>query len=181
MTRLISRCAVPHVFTAGLLLGGCGTPPKSGETVWVTVAEVYTPEKLARSYNQRLAAQASAEGMTSADIESGRLVKVGCGIGPDYSWGAYAHAPKGLKLREEQVVRVAVTDVGDDNRMGWNRILGPVENFHYRGSMPAYRFIPDWRERGLSRNIEQIDLEPGQRGRYAIVHSQYLIKCRQDD
>ena len=180
MTRLISRCSAPLVLT-GLLLGGCGTPPKSGEMVWATVAEVYTPEKLARSYNQRLADRATAEGLTGADIEAGRLVKVGCGIGPDYSWGAYAYAPKGLKLREEQVVRVAVTDVGDDNRMGWNRLLGPVENFGYRGSMPAYRFIPDWRERKLSKNIEQITLEPGQRGRYAIVHSRYLIKCRQGD
>jgi hypothetical protein len=166
---------------AAFLLGGCGTPPKSNEVVWATVAEIYTPEKLARSYNRALAARAVEEGLNSADIEAGRLVKVGCGIGPDYSWGAYAYAPKGLNLREEQVVRVAVTDVGDDNRMGWNRLLGPVENFGYRGSMPAYRFIPDWRERGLSRNIEQINLEPGQRGRYAIVHSQYLIKCRQGD
>jgi hypothetical protein len=165
----------------GLLVGGCGTPPKTGGSVWASVAEVYTPEKLSRSYNQRLAARAAAEGLTNADIEQGRLVKVGCGIGPDYAWGAYAYAPKGLKLREEQVVRVAVKDPGNDDRMGWNPILGVVQGFDYRGSMPAYRFIPDWRERGLNRNIERIDLEPGQQGRYAIVHSQYLIRCRQGE
>ena len=181
MKSLMSRHAASMALMAAYLLGGCGTPPKSNEIVWASVAEIYTAEKLARSYNRALSARAAEEGLSVADIEAGRLVKVGCGIGPDYSWGAYAYAPKGLQLREEQVVRVAVTDPGDDNRMGWNRLLGPVESFEYRGSMPAYRFIPDWRERGLNRNIEQITLEPEQRGRYAIVHSQYLIKCRQVD
>ena len=180
MLRPISRRSAPMALIAAILLSGCGTPPKPNEVVWASVAEIYTPEKLARSYNRVLAARAAGEGMNAADIEEGRLVRVGCGVGPDYSWGAYAYAPKGLKLRAEQVVRVAVKDEGTDDRMGWNPILGSV-SFDYRDSMPAYRFIPDWRERGLSRNIERIELEPGQRGRYVIVHSQYLIKCRQDD
>ena len=107
-----------------------GTPPKPDETVWATVAEIYTQEKLLQSWNKR---------------------------------------------------RVAARDPGDDHRLGWNAVTGSVEQFRYRGSLTAYRFMPDWKERGLSNNLAPVGLEPGQTGRYVIVHSSDLIKCRQNE
>lgn len=74
-----------------------------------------------------------------------------------------------------------VDEPGTDNAMGINPALGPVNTFNWPGSLPAYRYIPEWKERNLSRNFERIPLEPGQQGRYVISHGSYVIKCRQDD
>lgn len=176
----IGHC--PAVRFAGILLSAglaaCGTPPKGGETVWATVSEIYTAEKLRRPHNRPAAQQARQAGLTDADMEGGRVVRVACGVGPDYAWGSYAYLPAGVAVRDEQVVRVAVNDPGNDDRMGWNPVLDVIADFQFPGSSSAYRFIPDWKERGLSSNLEPIPLAPAQRGRYVISHSRYLIKCR---
>ena len=151
-----------------VLAAGCGTPPKSGETVWATVTEVYTAETLQQPFNGRVA-------------DPSRVVRVGCGIGTSYAWGSYALLPPGVSVSRGRIVRVAVRDPGQDERLGWNEVLNVVEHFPFPGSSPAYRFIPDWRERGLRSNLEPIPLAPPQRGRYVNSHSDYLIKCRQPD
>jgi len=160
-------------------LAACGTPPKADETVWATVAEIYTPQTLQQSFNRRVAEHARLAGLDDADIRAGRVVKVACGIGTNYAWGSYAYLPLGVKVSNEQVVRVAVRDAGDDDRLGWNPVLNVVEGFRYPGSLSAYNFIPDWKARGLSSNLEPVPLAAEQRGRYVESHSRYLIRCRQ--
>jgi hypothetical protein len=152
------------------LIGACGSPPKANDTVWATVAEIYTPEKLAQPHNKEVAEHARLAGLADPDVRAGRVVRVACAIGTSYVWGSYAYLPAGTAVNDEQVVRVAVRDPGDDRRWGWNPVLNIVKDFAYRGSSPAYR-----------PNLEPIALAPQQRGRYVTVHSNYLIKCRQDD
>jgi hypothetical protein len=164
---------------APLLVAACGTPPRASETVWATVSEIYSPESLEKPWNSKLAERLRSEGVGETELRAGRVIAADCGIGSDYSWRTYALAPAGMTLRKEQVVRLAVKDQGNDDRFGWNAVTGIVEPFPYPGSLRAYNFIPDWREKGLSHNIERIALQPAQRGRYVIVHSSYLIKCRQ--
>ncbi|HRA79523.1 MAG TPA: hypothetical protein PK956_12000 [Burkholderiaceae bacterium] len=160
-------------------LAGCASQPRQAETVWVTVVEVYSPESLRQSWNRPLAARAGAAGLGEADVAAGRLLRVACGLGSDYVWGSYARLPAGMAVRRDEILELRVDDPGTDDRMGLNPVVRRVAEFPFPGSLRAYEFIPDWRERGLSANIERIALAPAQRGRYVISHSYYSIKCRQ--
>jgi hypothetical protein len=168
------------VVTAAVL-AGCATPPRHAETVWVTVANIYTPEDLQKSWNAGLAAQAKGAGLTEADVATGRLLRVECGLGTDHTWASHAYLPPGMKVGRNEVLELRIEDPTEGSRVGWNPVVGRVERFKFPGSSRAYTYIPDWKERQLPFNYERIPLAPEQRGRYEILHGEYIIKCRQGD
>lgn len=173
-----------HVFFVApilVLLSACASQPRSTETIWITVADVYSKDKLNQSYNAQLRERFRSAGFSEQDIEQGRLIRVACGLGTDYTWGSYAYLPLGMKVKKEDVLRLRIDDPGTDDRMGMNSVLSQVEWFKWPGSLHAYRYIPDWKERNLFLNFERIPLEPGQQGRYVVSHGAYIIKCRQAD
>lgn len=164
---------------AAILLAGCGTPPIAGDTVWVSVRRVLKPADLEQSWNRELASRVHAASLTAEDIEAGRLLHVGCGIGSDHGWGSYAILPKGPKVSPDKVLEVRVDQPTTDDRLGLNPVVGFVDWFRFPGSLRKYEFIPDWREKGLRSNLRTIPLLPEQKGRYESVHSDYLIACKQ--
>lgn len=169
-----------HLFPIVLLaLAGCASQPKMTETIWVTVVQVYTPKDMQQSFNRPVLDRFSQAGHTAADIAAGRMLRVACGLGTDYTWGSYAFLPAGMQAHKDEVLRLRIEEPTTDDRMGLNPVLGRVEEFPFPGNMHAYRYIPDWKERKLFLNFERIPLAPQQEGRYAITHGAYIIKCRQ--
>lgn len=171
-----------HIFFLApllLLLSACASQPRSTETIWTTVADVYSKDKLNQSYNAQVLERFRSAGFSEQDIEQGRLIRVACGLGTDYTWGSYAYLPPGLKVKKEDVLQLRVDDPGTDDRMGMNPVLSQVEWFKWPGSLHAYRYISDWKEKNLFLNFERIPLEPEQQGRYVVSHGSYVIKCRQ--
>jgi hypothetical protein len=171
-------------YLAGLalaLLAGCALPPRHTETVWVTVAHIYAPEDLQKSWNVGLASLAKGAGMSEEDIAAGRLLRVACGLGTDDTWASYAYLPPGMSVRKDEVLVLRIEDSTEGYRLGWNAIVGRVEGFKFPGSSRAQSYVPDWKERGLRVSFERIPLAPEQRGRYEIAHGEYIIKCRQGD
>jgi hypothetical protein len=166
---------------ASALVAGCAQTPRHGETVWATVAYVYTTEDLKRSWNLELAARVKGAGMSEADVAAGRLLRVACGLGPDRSWVSYAYLPPGMTARRDDILEVRIEDPAGDSRIGWNPVVGRVERFKYPGSARAYAYVPASKEQGLRAGFEQIPLSPDQRGRYEVANAEYVIKCRQGD
>lgn len=166
---------------ASALVVGCALPPRHGETLWVTVAYVYTPEDLQRSWNVAIASRVKGAGLGDQDIAAGRLLRVACALGPDHTWGSHAYLPPGMSARRDDVLELRIEDPREGSILGWNPVVGRVERFKFPGSARARAYVPDWKERGLSVNSERIPLQPEQRGRYEIAHSEYIIKCRQGD
>jgi len=161
-------------------LTGCASQPETAESVWVTVVEVYSPKGMQQEFNKPVLDRLTQAGFNAKDIEAGRLLRVACGLGTDYVWGSYAYLPAGMQVRKDEVVRLRVDEPTTDARMGLNSVLGRVEGFAFPGGSPAYRYIPDWKERNLRLNFERMPLAPQQQGRYIISHGSYVIKCRQD-
>lgn len=162
---------------AAAALAGCAAQPRVADEVWVGVEQVYSAQDLGQPFNKAVRERFAQAGYSAKDIEAGRLLRVACGLGSDYTWGSYAWLPQGMQVQRNDVLRLRVDEPTTDDRMGLNPVVGPVPGL--RGSSSAYRFIPDWKERNLSRNIEQIPLPRAQEGRYVISHSSYVIKCRQ--
>jgi len=165
------------ILATAVVLAGCASQPKVADEVWVGVMQVYSTQDFAQPFNKAVRERFAQAGYSGKDIEAGRLLRVACGLGSDYTWGSYAWLPQGMHVQRNDVVRLRVEEPTSDDRMGLNPVVGSVPGL--QGSSSAYRFIPDWRERNLSRNIEQIPLPPAQQGRYVIAHSSYVIKCRQ--
>jgi hypothetical protein len=166
---------------ASALVAGCALPPRHTETVWVTVAYIYTPADLEKSWNAAVVSRAKGAGLTDEDIAAGRLLRVACGLGTNDTWGSYAHLPPGMSVRRDEILELRIEDPAEDSRLGWNPVVDRVERFKFPGSARAHKYVPDWKERGLYVNFERIPLQPEQRGRYEIAHSEYIIKCRQGD
>lgn len=164
------------VLATAALLSGCGTQPRVADEVLAGVVQVYSAQDLAQPFHKAERDRFAAAGFGTNDFEQGRLLRVACGLGSDYTWGSYAWLPEGMHVKRNDVVRLRVDEPTRDDRMALNPVLSVVPGAW--GSASAYRFIPDWRERKLSRNIERIPLPPGQEGRYVISHSSYVIKCR---
>ncbi|HSW24772.1 MAG TPA: hypothetical protein VLJ62_18565 [Burkholderiaceae bacterium] len=116
-------------------------------------------------------------GLSEADVAAGRLVQVSCATMTDGWWDSLAVVPAGMTVRPGQVVLLRVDEATTNERVGLNRISGPVVPALPNG-MLAYRFIPDWQSRGLSRNYERVALPVEQEGRYHIVQGSYKVKCR---
>lgn len=168
------------LLTATLLVG-CALPPRHGETLWVTVAHIYGPEDLQKSWNAALAARVKGVGLSDRDIADGRLIRVACGLVTDTTWNSYAYLPPGVSVQRNEVLELRIEDPADGRKLGWNPIVGRVERFKFPGSSRAYAYVPDWKERGLDTNFERIPLGPEQESRYVIWHREYVVKCRQDD
>jgi hypothetical protein len=166
---------------ASTLVVGCALPPRHAETVWVTVAYIYTPADLEKSWNAAVVSRAKGAGLSDHDIAAGRLLRVACGLGTNDTWGSYAHLPPGMSVRRDEILELRIEDPAEDSRLGWNPVVDRVERFKFPGSARAHKYVPDWKERGLYVNFERIPLQPEQRGRYEIAHSEYIIKCRQGD
>jgi hypothetical protein len=166
---------------ASALVAGCALPPRHTETVWVTVAYIYTPADLEKSWNAAVVSRAKGAGLSDHDIAAGRLLRVACGLGTNDTWGSYAHLPPGMSVRRDEILELRIEDPAEDSRLGWNPVVDRVERFKFPGSARAHKYVPDWKERGLYVNFERIPLQPEQRGRYEIAHSEYIIKCRQGD
>ena len=164
------------VLAAAAILAGCASQPKVAEEVWAGVVEVYSVADLEQPFNKAVRERFAQAGYGPKDAAAGRLLRVACGLGADYAWGSYAWLPAGVQVSRNAVVKLRVDEPDTDDRMGLNRVQAAVPGVW--GSRSAYNFIPDWKERGLSRNIERIPLPPAEAGRYVISHSNYLIKCR---
>jgi hypothetical protein len=162
------------------VVAGCALP-RHGEAIWVAVTHVYTPDDLEKSWNVALASQATGAGLTGQDVAEGRVIRVACGLGADHAWASYAHLPPGMSVRKDEILELRIEDRREGAILGWNPVVGRVERLKFAGSSRAYAYVPDWKERGLPFNFERIPLQPEQRGRYEIVHSEYLVKCRQPD
>ncbi len=180
---LVGQCVmrIQSIFIVVVLmfLTGCASQPRGMETVWVTVVQVYSPEDMQRPWNQALLSRARAVGISEKDIKAGRLLRVACGLGTDYTWGSYGYLPQEGAVRVDEIVRLKVEDPSNDDRLGLNPVLGRVEDFGFPGSTRAYRYLPDWKEKGRFLNFERIPLAPEQEGHYEISHGNYVIKCRQ--
>jgi hypothetical protein len=163
------------------LVAGCALPPRHAETVWVTVAYIYTPADLERSWHVAVASRVKGAGLTDEDIAAGRLLRVVCGLGPGQTWGSYAHLPPGMSVRRDEVLELRIEDPADESRLGWNPVVGRVERFKFPGASRAYAYVPERKEHELHVDRERIPLASEQRGRYEIAHSEYVIKCRQGD
>lgn len=169
------RAALPLLASVAVL-AGCAAQPRVAEEVRAAVVQVYSPADLDQPFNKDVRERFAQAGYGPKDAAAGRLLRVACGLGADYAWGSYARLPAGVQVGNNSVVRLRVDEPTTDDRMGLNRVLAAVPGAW--GSKLAYNFIPDWKERGLSRNIERIPLPPAEAGRYVIVHSNYLVKCR---
>jgi hypothetical protein len=164
-----------------LVLMGCASGPPVGGTAWVGVDAVLTAADLqghrGHSVRRNLdGARLAAAGVTEADIAAGRLLLVSCSPSIDATWSSFAIAPPGVVARRGEVLQLQVREDSGNERLGLNRITGGIEP-GLRDTMPAYRAIPDWRERGLSNNFERLPLPPALQGRYRIVQGSYVIAC----
>ena len=164
-----------------LLLSACASGPRVGGPAWVGVDAVLALKDLQghSGHSQRNnldAARRAAAGLSEADVAAGRLLRVSCSPSVDATWSSFAIAPAGVAPQRGDVIRLQVQEDSRNDRLGLNRAMSGVEP-GLRDSMPAYRAIPDWRERGLSNNFERIALPPALQGRYRIVQGSYVIAC----
>jgi hypothetical protein len=171
----------PFAVLVCVLLAGCAVAPKHTETVWVTVAYIYTPADLEKSWNAGLASLVKGAGLTDQDVAAGRLLRVACGLGTNQTWASYAYLPPGMSVHRDEVVELQIEDPSESFRLGWNPVVGRVERFKFPGSSRAYLYVPEPKERGLNVDRKRIPLQAEQRGRYEIAYSEYIIKCRQGD
>jgi len=164
------------------LVAGCASGPRVGGDAWVGVDAVLTAGDLSghRGHSARLnldATRLRAAGIDDAAVAAGRVARVSCSPSVDATWSSFAILPAGLAVKRGQVVRLRVLEDSHNDRLGLNHVVGAAVEPGLPGSRPAYRAIPDWRERGLSNNFERIVLPPEQAGRYRVVQGSYVIAC----
>ncbi|HLS54955.1 MAG TPA: hypothetical protein VK052_02715 [Zeimonas sp.] len=158
---------------------GCASLPDSGETVTVAVVGPVTDRDIALRRDVAAARPALlAAGMGSAEIASGRVLRVQCGVMTDGWWDSLAIVPPDFGPLDGRALTLKVVDRGDNDRLPVNRILGRAEPPLGPGG-PAHRMIPDWRERGLRNNYEERPPAGGPRSAYLIVQGSWVVRCRQ--
>lgn len=160
---------------AAAVLAGCASMPQRGETVTVAVHSVLR-DMATMGRSERAALAASP--VDPAAIAEGRLLRVHCAVMSDGSWGGLALLPPGARAERGQALRLTLQDIGDNDRDGVNRVtrLDILPDPH--SGRQAYTFVPDWRERGRSSNIDPVPLPEADRGRYLVVQGSYVIRCR---
>ncbi len=84
--------------------------------------------------------------------------------------------PPGMAVHKGATLRARVLDSGTNDRAGLLEVISLASPQLPPGGQ-AYRFIPDWRERGLSRNFERVELPPEHRGNYLVVQGSYMVRC----
>ncbi len=174
----MSRCLA--LIVSGVL-AGCALPPRHGETVWVTVTRIYAPADMQKGWNAALAERAKGAGLSEREVADGRLLRVACGLGTDYTWASYAYLPPEMSVQRDEVLELRIEDPTEGSKLGWNPVVGRVERFKFPGSARAHATVPDWKDRGRDLDPERLPLQSEQRGRYEIAHGEYIIKCRQGD
>lgn len=181
MSRRMASRALAALFAAAAVLGGlsgCGSMPGPGDVVTVEAVKPITAQDLAGRRDIAAARPAlQAAGIGPAEIAAGRVVRVTCAVTSDGWWDSLAVLPPDFGPLDDRALTLAVTDRGDNDRLAVNRVLSRVEPPLRRGGL-AYRFIPDWRERGLSNNFEETPPAGGPRAAYLIVQGSWLARCR---
>jgi len=167
----------PAAALAACLLAGCGTLPDRGETVTVAV---HGPIGAQDMYRRDVAAARpalQAAGIAEQEIAAGRVLRVSCAITTDGWWDSLAVLPADFGPLDGRALVLRVADRGDNDRLPVNPIAGRAEP-PLRAGGPAYRLIPDWRERGLRNNFEERPPAGGPREAYLVVQGSWLVRCR---
>lgn len=161
-----------------VITSGCGSLPTPGETVLVASRGTLTLESLqARGDAAAVLPTLQAAGIGPAELAAGRVLRVQCAVMADGWWDSLAILPANAPAPDGRALLLRVSDSGSNDRIAVNHLIGPAEP-EVRGGGLAYRFIPDWKERGLSRNFEPVPLPKGQEGRFLVVQGSYVVKCR---
>ena len=179
-SRLAPVTSAARVAACALLLGlaGCASLPGPGETVTVSAGRQITAQDLETRRDVAAARPAlQAAGIGPAEIAAGRVLRVQCAVMTDGWWDSLAILPPGFGAPGDRALVLAVADRGDNDRLPVNRVVGRAEPPLGPGGQ-AYRFIPDWRERGLSRNFERQAPAGGPSSEYLIVQGSWLVRCR---
>ncbi len=179
-SRLAPVTSAARVAACALLLGlaGCASLPGPGETVTVSAGRPITAQDLETRRDVAAARPAlQAAGIGPAEIAAGRVLRVQCAVMTDGWWDSLAILPPGFGAPGDRALVLAVADRGDNDRLPVNRVVARAEPPLGPGGQ-AYRFIPDWRERGLSRNFERQAPVGGPPSEYLIVQGSWLVRCR---
>lgn len=171
------RRVLRATLTICLLLCGCGSLPDHGETVTVAVHGPINAQDLARRNVAAARPALQAAGIGAQEIAAGRVLWVHCAVTTDGWWDSLAVLPPDFGPLDGRALMLQVTDQGDNDRLAVNRIAGRAEPRLGAGGR-AYRFIPDWRERGLRDNYEEQPPAGGPREAYLIVQGSWLVRCR---
>lgn len=113
-------------------------------------------------------------------VAAGRVVKLHCAMMTDGWWETLGLVPEGVPVTKNTTLRLRMQDAGDNERMGVNIVLGPAPT-QLPAGQAAYRFLPNWKEQGLSSNYERVKLPAELQGKYEIVQGSYLVKCQQPE
>lgn len=161
-----------------LALGGCGSLPRPGEVVSVAANRPLTLRDLGGMHSAAAARPAlQAAGMGPAEIAAGRVLRVQCAVTTDGWWDSLAVLPADFGPIDQRALLLRVVDAGDNDRLPVNFVTGRVEPALGQGGQ-AYTFIPDWRERGLSRNFERVAPAGGPASDYLVVQGSWVVRCR---
>lgn len=167
----------PAVVLAACLLSACGSLPEPGETVTVAVHGPIGAQDLTRRDVSAARPALQAAGIGTPEIAAGRVLRVHCAITTDGWWDSLALLPADFGPLDGRALTLEVNDRGDNDRLPVNRIVGRTEPPLREGGR-AYRFIPDWRERGLRHNFEQQPPAGGPSEAYLVVQGSWLVRCR---
>lgn len=178
--RVMPAAVVSRLAAAAALAGliGCASMPGPGETVTVSAGRPITLQDLETRRDVAAARPAlQAAGIGPAEIAAGRVLRVQCAVMSDGWWDSLAILPAGLGPPGERALVLRVVDRGDNDRLPVNQVVGWAQPPLGPGGQ-AYRFVPDWRERGLRRNFEEEPPAGGPRSEYLIVQGSWLVRCR---
>lgn len=179
-SRVASAATAARLGACALLLGlsACASMPGPGERVTVSSGRPITPQDLETRRDVAAARSAlQAAGIGPADVAAGRVLRVQCAVMTDGWWDSLAILPAGLDASGDRALVLEVADRGDNDRLPVNRVVARAEPPLGPGGQ-AYRFIPDWRERGLSRNFERQPPAGGPQADYLVVQGSWLVRCR---
>jgi hypothetical protein len=171
------RLRAPAAALVACLLGSCGSLPDRGETVTVAVHGPISAQDLNRRDVAAARPALQAAGIGESEIAAGRVLRVQCAITTDGWWDSLAVLPAEFGPLDGRALMLQVSDRGDNDRLPVNRVTSRAEPPLRAGGL-AYRFVPDWRERGLSHNFEQQPPAGGPREAYLIVQGSWLVRCR---
>lgn len=171
---------VARLAACALLLGltACASMPGPGETVTVSGGRPITAQDLDTRRDVAAARPAlQAAGIGPAEIAAGRVLRVQCAVMTDGWWDSLAVLPPGFGAPGDRALVLEVADRGDNDRLPVNRVVARAEPPLGPGGQ-AYRIVPDWRERGLSRNFERQAPAGGSAADYLVVQGSWLVRCR---
>lgn len=158
-------------------MSGCGSLPDAGETVTVAVQGPISAQDLTRPDVAAARPALQAAGIGAPEIAAGRVLRVQCAVTTDGWWDSLAVLPADFGALDGRALTLEVKDRGDNDRLPVNRVVDRTQPPLGAGGR-AYRFIPDWRERGLRNNFEEQPPAGGRREAYLIVQGSWVVRCR---